>query len=65
MPDRVGSSLRLQAEECLRVAKETSDPVVRMELLSAAAWLHDKEARIEQAVSKIVPRAADKAAAED
>lgn len=54
MPGRVAVSLRQQAEECLRVAKETSDPIVKMELLTAASWLHDKAAKIEAAVSKVV-----------
>lgn len=54
MPARVAMSLRQQAEECLRVTKETSDPVVRMELLTAASWLHDNVAKIEQAVNKAV-----------
>lgn len=52
MPARVASSLRQQAEECLRVARETSDPVVKLELLTAASWLHDKAAKIEAAVTK-------------
>ena len=52
--------MRQQAEECLRVAKETSDPVVKMELLTAASWLHDKAAKIEAAASKVVPGAARK-----
>ena len=55
MPDRVALSLRQQAEECLRVAQQTTDPVVRMELLSAASWLHDKASRIEEALNKAPP----------
>ncbi len=56
MPSQVAASLRKQAEECLIVARRTSDPVVRMELLAAASWLHQKAAKIEEAVEKAVPR---------
>jgi hypothetical protein len=41
MPATVAQSLRQQAEECLRVAQDTKDDSVRMELLTAAAWLHE------------------------
>ena len=37
--------MRQQAEECPRGARVTTDPVVRMELLSAASWLHEKATR--------------------
>jgi hypothetical protein len=46
----VAISLRQQAEECLRVARETQDEMVRMELLTAAAWLHEKAKSIEAAL---------------
>jgi len=32
----------------LRVAQSTSDPVVKNELLAAAAWLHDEAIKIEK-----------------
>jgi hypothetical protein len=57
MPANVAQSLRQQAEECLRVAQETKDDSVRMELLTAAAWLHEKAAKIEAALSKSAPPA--------
>ena len=50
MPAGVALSLRQQAEECLRVARITTDEAVRMELLTAAAWLHEKAERIEAAL---------------
>jgi len=52
MPINIARSLREQAEECLRVARGTRDPAVRMELLTAAAWLHDKAASIEAAAKR-------------
>ena len=48
MPAGVALSLRQQAEECLRVARVTADEAVRMELLTAAAWLHEKAERMRQ-----------------
>jgi len=53
MPAKVALLLRQQAEECLRVAQVTTDGNVRMELLTAAAWLHDKAARIEAALNRV------------
>jgi hypothetical protein len=31
----------------MRASRRTTDPIVRMELLTAASWLHQKAARIE------------------
>ena len=47
MPRTVAHALRLQSKQCLDVAKRTSDPAVRDELLSAAAWLHEEATKIE------------------
>jgi hypothetical protein len=44
LPASVAQALRQQAEECLRVAQGTKDDSVPMELLTAAAWLHEKAA---------------------
>jgi hypothetical protein len=57
MPASVAQSLQQQAEECLRVAQGTKDDSVRMELLTAAAWLHEKAAKIEAALSRGAPPA--------
>jgi hypothetical protein len=57
MPGSVAASLREQAEECLRVAQGNEDDSVRMELLTAAAWLHEKAAKIEAALSRGAPPA--------
>lgn len=46
MPASVAQSLQQQAEECLRVAQGTKDDSVRMELLTAAAWLHERWRRL-------------------
>ena len=47
MPAVVAASLRRQAETCLRVSRQTADAAVRLELITAAALLHDRAARIE------------------
>jgi hypothetical protein len=44
----VAEHLRKQAKECLEVAQRTSDQTVRIELLTAAAWLHDEALKIER-----------------
>jgi len=48
MPILVAEALRYQARDCLRVAQQTSDPRVKEELLSAAAWLHEEAIKIEK-----------------
>jgi hypothetical protein len=52
MPDTVAESLRRQAQECLRISQATSDPAVKNELLSAAAWLHEEAIKIEKLLSR-------------
>ena len=47
MRDGIAGSLRNQAQECLRLSRSTTDPKVHRELLTAAAWLHEKAARLE------------------
>jgi hypothetical protein len=41
------ASLRRQADECLRIAKLTTDEMYRAELVSTAVWLHEKANRFD------------------
>jgi hypothetical protein len=47
MPISLAASLRRQADECLRIAKLTTDEVFRAELVSTADWLCEKADRFE------------------
>src|SRR5579864_880491 len=52
MPDLVAESLRRQAQECLRASQATTDPIVKNELLSAAAWLHEEAIKLEKLLAR-------------
>jgi hypothetical protein len=48
MRDLLAEFLCRQAQQCLRAAQATSDPVVKNELLSAAACLHEEAVKLEK-----------------
>jgi hypothetical protein len=48
MPLGIAEALRREAQDCLRVATITRDPVIKRELISAAAWLHEEAQRLEK-----------------
>jgi hypothetical protein len=47
MPISLAASLRRQADECLRIAKLTTDEMYRAELVNTATWLHEKADRFD------------------